>query len=327
MIGREFGGQAPAGQALSGQAVPGQAVIGQAWDGDTPTALVVASPERMPDNVRAIEASGARLVGQVTPEAADARIAHQIALDLILFDATDLSADTAADTAMALAQWAGERDCRLVATLTPGAIDAVASPLLATGATLLCDANAAEQAAALLAALPQPAARLHDATREREAERLRLLNEEVARLAEVLSQLAAEAPSGVRDRDSAYHAETPDEPDPHPRDVRATIRSRRLRDQHFAAELFADPAWDMLLDLYAARLEGRRVSVSSLCIAAAVPPTTALRWIGTMHDADLFGREPDPNDRRRAHITLTQRAANAMRGYFVAAAKAGLTAA
>jgi hypothetical protein len=41
-------------------------------------------------------------------------------------------------------------------------------------------------------------------------------------------------------------------------------------------DLFADPGWDILLDLYAARQEGKQVSVSSLCIAAAVPPTTAL---------------------------------------------------
>ena len=40
----------------------------------------------------------------------------------------------------------------------------------------------------------------------------------------------------------------------------------------------------MLLDLLAARLERERVSVSSLCIAAAVPPTTALRWIRTLTD-------------------------------------------
>ena len=80
----------------------------------------------------------------------------------------------------------------------------------------------------------------------------------------------------------------------------------------------------MLLDLYAARLEGSRVSVSSLCIAASVPPTTALRWIGTMHDAGLFEREADPGDRRRAHITLSARAAEAMRGYFTAVARLGL---
>lgn len=297
------------------------------WGAEAAAALIVAAPERMSDNVRAIEAAGVRLVGQVTPEAAGARIARQIALDLILFDATGVEAEIATDTAVALARWAGERDCRLVVTLTPEAIDAVASPLLEASATLLCGASPAEHAAALLAALPQPAARLHDATREREAERLRLLNEEVARLAEVLSQLAAEHPvanypGGVRDRGRDFNAQAPAEPDADPRTVRAAIRIRRLREQFFAPELFADPAWDMLLDLYAARLERRRVSVSSLCIAAAVPPTTALRWIGTLHDADLFRREPDPSDKRRAHIMLTPRAADAMRGYFAAVTRA-----
>ena len=58
----------------------------------------------------------------------------------------------------------------------------------------------------------------------------------------------------------------------------------------------------MLLDLYAAELEGAQVSVSSLCIAAAVAPTTALRWIGRMTEAGLFVRQPDPFDRRRAFL-------------------------
>ncbi len=58
------------------------------------------------------------------------------------------------------------------------------------------------------------------------------------------------------------------------------IRQRQLRARFFDGELFADPAWDMLLDLTAARVEARRVSVTSLCIASGVPPTTALRWIG-----------------------------------------------
>ena len=61
--------------------------------------------------------------------------------------------------------------------------------------------------------------------------------------------------------------------------VRDFIRARRLRDQFFGDGLFADPAWDILLDLTAARIERRPVAVSSLCIAAAVPATTALRWI------------------------------------------------
>ncbi len=109
-----------------------------------------------------------------------------------------------------------------------------------------------------------------------------------------------------------------------PRDVRNLIRARRMRDNHFAGALFADPGWDMLLDLFAAELEHRRVSVSSLCIAAAVPGTTALRWIANMVDLGLFERQADPLDRRRAYIVLSRRARDAMTGYFDAVRRAGL---
>lgn len=97
--------------------------------------------------------------------------------------------------------------------------------------------------------------------------------------------------------------------------VRALIRARRARGQYFPVDLFADPAWDILLDLMAARLEGRQVSVSSLCIAAAVPATTALRWIKSMTDADLLQRKPDPVDGRRVFIDLSSRAVEAMNAY------------
>ncbi|MBN8502214.1 MAG: winged helix DNA-binding protein, partial [Sphingomonadales bacterium] len=94
------------------------------------------------------------------------------------------------------------------------------------------------------------------------------------------------------------------------------IRQRHLRARFFDGDLFGDPAWDMLLDLTAARAEHTRVSVTSLCIASGVPPTTALRWIGQMIDAGLFQRVEDDADRRRAFITLTDKAADAMARYF-----------
>jgi DNA-binding MarR family transcriptional regulator len=100
--------------------------------------------------------------------------------------------------------------------------------------------------------------------------------------------------------------------------VRRMLRQRRMREQYFPADLFADPAWDMLLDLYAARLERQRVSVSSLCIAAAVPATTALRWIKTMTDAGLFTREEDRHDGRRIHVGIAESAFDGMERYFEA---------
>src|SRR5690606_39198180 len=105
---------------------------------------------------------------------------------------------------------------------------------------------------------------------------------------------------------------------PDPKRVRRMIRQRQLRTRYFDAALFADPAWDMLLDLTAAAAENTRVSVTSLCIASGVPPTTALRWIAQMVEAGLLCRVPDPNDRRRAFIALTGEAKEAMARYFAA---------
>ncbi|MFA7587802.1 MAG: MarR family transcriptional regulator [Novosphingobium sp.] len=103
---------------------------------------------------------------------------------------------------------------------------------------------------------------------------------------------------------------------PDPRLVRRIIRQRQARARFFDGELFADPAWDMLLDLTAARAEQQRVSVTSLCIASGVPPTTALRWIGQMVEASLFRRVEDAQDRRRAFIALTDIAADGMARFF-----------
>lgn len=103
---------------------------------------------------------------------------------------------------------------------------------------------------------------------------------------------------------------------PNPRMIRRIIRQRQLRARFFDGDLFADPAWDMLLDLTAARAERSRVSVTSLCIASNVPPTTALRWIGQLTDAGLVQRVEDETDRRRAFIALTDRAADGMARFF-----------
>jgi DNA-binding MarR family transcriptional regulator len=118
----------------------------------------------------------------------------------------------------------------------------------------------------------------------------------------------------LREIDRVGRSEYPGLPDP--RTLRRIIRNRRLRDELIASGLFADPAWDMLLDLTAAQIEQRRVSVSSLCVASGVPSTTALRWIRVMEDNALIAREEDTIDRRRSYVTLTDRAVRAMSRYF-----------
>ena len=105
-------------------------------------------------------------------------------------------------------------------------------------------------------------------------------------------------------------------PLPDPRRVRQIIAGRQARAKFFEGELFADPAWDMLLDLTAAHAEHQRVSVTSLCIAAAVPATTALRWIKQLVESGVFVRVADSTDRRRAFIGLSEQSTEAMARYF-----------
>lgn len=64
----------------------------------------------------------------------------------------------------------------------------------------------------------------------------------------------------------------------------------------------------MLLDLYIARLKGTRVSVTSLCAAANIPPTTALRHIADLVTNGEIDRTPDPADQRRAFLDLSDHA-------------------
>ena len=96
----------------------------------------------------------------------------------------------------------------------------------------------------------------------------------------------------------------------------AVIRSRAQRDKFFPRFLFADPAWDMLIDLYASNVAKRRVSVSSLCMASNVPATTALRWINTLEDEGLIVRTDDVSDKGRHFLSLTEAGLSSMDGYF-----------
>lgn len=127
---------------------------------------------------------------------------------------------------------------------------------------------------------------------------------------------AVAARTGSAEGDRLVRGPRPSLPDA--RIVRRIIQQRQMRAKFFDADLFADPAWDMLLDLTAARVEHTRVSVTSLCIAAAVPATTALRWISQLTAAGLFERIEDETDRRRAFIQLSDKACDLMARYFSA---------
>lgn len=86
--------------------------------------------------------------------------------------------------------------------------------------------------------------------------------------------------------------------------ARHLYRLRRQRDELFG-NIFGEPAWDMMLDLFIRQNDKSITSISSLCIAASVPQTTALRWVTEMIAAGIFSRERDPFDRRRSYVELS----------------------
>lgn len=306
-----------------------RAVQDPRWMGDpTPSILLIADPASDADGRAAVTASGARLLGQVAWTGAVERL-HQQGLVRVVLAETHGAADDLLETVLSLLGVLASRgDIRLIVALAPSQIDLVVASLGVAPVDLLCAPSVFERVGCLCVALSPSLARLQDVGGTSEAARLVRLNQEIARIAETLTRLTRDDPAdvraGVSEPGLAYRAgASSGRSEIRVREVRDAIRARRLRDQVFGTGLFEDPAWDMLLDLFAAELERAQVSVSSLCIAAGVAPTTALRWITRMTDAGLFERRPDPFDRRRAFIALSSRASAGMRSYVDTVRQAG----
>lgn len=222
---------------------------------------------------------------------------------------------------------AAQIHCPIILSTTLDGVDCLQTELWSACHAVLVDPDMVDIAAAVAGALVIRPVHFSDVSRDLDADRLQRLADEVGRIARTLASLSAAAPLtdiGVSDAHPGYLVE-PDRADQSllAREIRAMLRMRRLRDRFFDSRLFADPAWDMLLDLTAARLERVQVAVSSLCIAACVPSTTALRWIKMMTEKGLFERVSDPVDGRRVYIRLSDGTALAMTRLLSAVRHAG----
>ena len=124
-----------------------------------------------------------------------------------------------------------------------------------------------------------------------------------ARVAELEARLApGSSPLGYTDEKLA-------------RTARMIYRTRQLRAAIFGPELFAEPAWDMLLDLFIQKANGRRVGTTSLCLGANVPQTTGLRYIDLLEEEGLVYRYTPPDDKRLSLVDYTPEGYKRMRHY------------
>lgn len=301
---------------MTGQAVGN---FEQAMFASERTILIVADDAGAIANaLTAAEAAKMRVTRVVSFRDAAAALAEHGRETMVLVELTQV--DDMAELVLDLIEH--DRRCAVIAFPTE-CIDAVVSHV-SRAVTLLCSPNNVERAVALASSTDLAPGLNAD---NDDNDRLQKLADEVARIAATLAQLAGSPLSNGGDAFSdgliGYRA------GPTPTatrlvnisvgEIRGMIRARRLRDRFLPSDLFGEAAWDMLLDLMAARIEGTQVAVSSLCIASAVPPTTALRAIRGMTERGLFVRVADDHDKRRIFIELSSATADAMRSYLSAA--------
>ena len=149
-----------------------------------------------------------------------------------------------------------------------------------------------------------------------------LVRELTAHLSQIAEDFAARA-----DRLSESEAARPPAGDAAARDdlgiaapdarelAKQLLAQRMARFDHFPAELFHEPAWDMLLALFVAHEERRTMNVKALIGSAQAPVTTAHRWVDHLHKLKLIDRIIDPHDRRRIEVSLSETGHTAINAY------------
>ena len=81
---------------------------------------------------------------------------------------------------------------------------------------------------------------------------------------------------------------------------------RRARAELIGRKLFSDPAWDLMLELYAARLGERTVCPADLALAIDTPISTTSRWITALNRRGLVETSGNPVEATVTQIQLSE---------------------
>lgn len=278
-----------------------------------PVLLAATSGNAMARAEEIIKACGLRVVARLQIEEARERLGQQASATALWLELDRDCGMPMRELLSSVSADVGNGRYAAVVSMPASLIDQVYSHVTNDDVELLVDGTDAERTAALAVARVWHSrlVQLSDVSSDRNADRLRQLSDEVSRIASTLARLSSHSVPALATAEASLSTQALDA-----NTVRKIIHARRLRTRYFPEELFADPAWDMMLDLLQAEIAQLRVPVSSLCIAAAVPATTALRWLKAMVGQGLFIRHADPHDGRRVFVELAPDTSRALRRYF-----------
>jgi hypothetical protein len=100
---------------------------------------------------------------------------------------------------------------------------------------------------------------------------------------------------------------------------RAAVRSlanRRARANHFSSQdIFGEPAWDILLELYVHQFQNDEVSVKGASVDPSAPASTGQRLFRVLENQNLISSVEDPIDSQLCLIRLTPEGFESMTRY------------
>jgi DNA-binding MarR family transcriptional regulator len=95
------------------------------------------------------------------------------------------------------------------------------------------------------------------------------------------------------------------------------FENKRLRYIIISQDLFSDPYWDILMELFYARLRGKNVTVSAVATAGNMAQTTGLRYLDSLLAMEYIYRERDDCDGRKVFIKISEKPFLLMKEYFI----------
>ena len=87
---------------------------------------------------------------------------------------------------------------------------------------------------------------------------------------------------------------------------------RRARAAVLGENLFSDPAWDILLELFAAKLGRRQMTLTEIALSIETPVSTTSRWLAALKSQGLVQSDIQAADPHTPLLKLTDEGASRM---------------